>query len=340
MAPSDTEKVVLAVETSCDETSVAVMAGASVRSNSISSQLVHAGFGGVVPELASRAHLRLMEHVTNEALSRAGIGKEDISAVASTYGPGLAGALLVGLTFGKAVAFGLGAPFIGVNHLEGHLYSNFIGDPEPEHPFLCLIVSGGHTMLVLAKEPFHYEILGQTRDDAAGEAFDKTAKMLGLGYPGGPRIDALAREGNPSAIRFPRPYLEEGSLDFSFSGLKTAVLYFLRDRGLRESVDRSTTADIAASFQEAMVDVLTDKTMAAAEQYSVTRVCLAGGVSANSGLRDRMSRESKRRGMQLAFPPPEYCMDNAAMIGYVGWLRMRRGWFSGADLGVQPNLSL
>ncbi|MDH4069834.1 MAG: tRNA (adenosine(37)-N6)-threonylcarbamoyltransferase complex transferase subunit TsaD [Ignavibacteria bacterium] len=338
--------MILAIETSCDETSAAILSNGAVLSNVISSQMIHSQYGGVVPELASRAHLRALEAVTNAALRAAGIEKNEITGVAATSGPGLAGALLVGLMFGKGIACSLGVPFVGVNHLEGHLYSNSLGDAGPEHPFLCLIVSGGHTALVLVRQLFEYQVLGQTRDDAAGEAFDKVAKMLGLGYPGGPLIDKLAQEGNPEAVRFPRSFLEEGSLDFSFSGLKTAVLYHLRDRGLMypeeegASIDRGTMADVAASFQEAVVDVLSAKTIEAATRTGTDRITIAGGVSANSLLRSRMQSEAARKGMTLHYPRAEYCMDNAAMIGYVGWLRLKHDRASGLELGVEANLVL
>jgi len=336
----------LAIETSCDETSAAILKHGSVLSNVISSQDVHAIYGGVVPELASRAHMRFIVPVVQEALSRAGVAKTELSAVAATYGPGLAGSLLVGLSFAKSVAHGLGVPFIGVNHLEGHLYSNYLGGPPPEHPFLSLVVSGGHTMLVHVRSPLSHDVLGQTLDDAAGEAFDKVAKMLCLGYPGGPIIDQLAATGNPSAIPFPRSHLEEGSLDFSFSGLKTSVLYYLRGKGLAGPSERGghgnvhSVADIAASFQQAVVDVLVAKTMAAADRLGVTEVTIAGGVSANSALRRQMKTEGEKRGLTVKYPRGEYCMDNAAMVGYVGWLRMMTGDVSSLQLQVEPNLAL
>jgi N6-L-threonylcarbamoyladenine synthase len=327
---------ILAVETSCDETSAAVLRNGLVLSNVISSQEIHGTFGGVVPELASRAHMRLIIPVVDEALSRAGVARFDLSAISATYGPGLAGSLLVGLSFAKALAYGLGIPFLGVNHLEGHLYSNWLGGPPPDDPFLSLVVSGGHTMLVLVRGPFDYEVLGQTRDDAAGEAFDKVAKMLGLGYPGGPVIDRLAAAGNPSAIAFPRSQLEDGSLDFSFSGLKTSVLYYLRDKG--ESA--GAIPDIAASFQQAVVDVLVSKTIRAAERLGVSRITIAGGVSANTLLRRMMVSECQQRGLTVTYPHGEYCIDNAAMIGYVGWLQLLSGRVSDLRLNAEPNLVL
>jgi len=335
---------VLGIETSCDETSAAVVADGKVLSNIISSQLVHAKFGGVVPELASRAHMRMIIDVVDEALAKAGVSKEKLDGIAVTQGPGLVGSLLVGLSFAKALAYGLGIPFIGVNHMEGHLYSTFLEDPQPEYPFIALIVSGGHSMLVHVKQPFDQQLLGQTRDDAAGEAFDKVAKMLGLGYPGGPAIDKLAREGNPKAIDFPRSFLEEDSFDFSFSGIKTSVLYYLRKNNLLPLGNSKPTekamADICASFQASVVEVLVTKTVAAAEQYGVKTICLAGGVSANSLLRTEMKRESDRLGIALHFPRLEYCMDNGAMIALVGEMKLASGISSPFDLKAVANLPM
>jgi N6-L-threonylcarbamoyladenine synthase len=319
---------ILGIETSCDETSAAVVSGGTVRSNVVSSQLVHAPYGGVVPELASRAHQRLIIDVVKKALEGAATAKEDLNGIAATQGPGLVGALLVGLNFGKALAYALELPFVAVNHMEGHLYSNFLGPERPSFPFLCLIVSGGHTMLVLVEAPFRHTILGETRDDAAGEAFDKVAKMLGLGYPGGPVIEGLAREGNANAIDFPRAYLGRNSYDFSFSGVKTAVLYYLRNQGLAQPagrMERAPLADICASFQAAVLDVLVTKTINAARETGVRDLTIAGGVSANSELRGRMSRAAAQAGCRLIVPPLEYCMDNGAMIAYVGWMKLMRG---------------
>jgi N6-L-threonylcarbamoyladenine synthase len=337
---------VLGIETSCDETSAAVVTDGAVRANVISSQLVHSLYGGVVPELASRAHQRLIVQVTGDALARAGIGRSAVDAVAATYGPGLAGALLVGLNFSKALAFGLGVPFVGVNHMEGHLYSNFLEEEKPAYPFLALVVSGGHTLLVHVEAPFRHRLLGQTRDDAAGEAFDKVAKMLGLGYPGGPAIDRLGKEGDPRAIAFPRAMLEPGSLDFSFSGIKTSVLYHLRDRGVvpgapgAATLGDSAIADICASFQQAVVEVLVAKTMSAATRLGVRDITVAGGVSANSALRSSLGSEARGRGMRLFSPRLEYCMDNGAMIAYVGWMRRMAGARSPMDLSAVPSLEL
>jgi len=336
--------IVLGIETSCDETSAAVVTDGRVRSNIISSQLIHGKYGGVVPELASRAHIRLIVPVVEDALSKAGVRKHEISAVAVTQGPGLAGALIVGLSFAKALAYGLRIPLIGVNHLEGHLYSNFLTE-QPAFPFVSLIVSGGHSILVHVEAPFSHRVLGETRDDAAGEAFDKVGKMLGLGYPGGPLVDKLAAEGNPAAIPFPRSYLEEGTYDFSFSGIKTSVLYYLRSKGLtdtvsKEIIDRQHLADICASFQEAVVDVLVAKAISAALNTGVRDLTIAGGVSANSLLRKKMKEETDRHGIRLYYPPIEYCMDNGAMIAYAGWLRLKQGMSSPFTLKPVPNLPL
>jgi N6-L-threonylcarbamoyladenine synthase len=334
--------IVLGIETSCDETSAAVFDNGVVKSNIISSQLVHAKYGGVVPELASRAHQRLIIEVVGEALAKADVAKSQIEGVAATQGPGLVGALLVGLSFGKALAYGLKVPFIGVNHMEGHLYSNMLLEVKPSYPFLALIVSGGHTMLVLATGTFEHKLLGQTRDDAAGEAFDKVAKMLGLGYPGGPAIDRTARSGNPAAIKFPRSFLQEGSYDFSFSGVKTAVLYYLRD--MRKNNEAELTpqqlSDVCASFQMAVVEVLVEKTMNAARQYRVNDVTIGGGVSANTLLRAAMKERCLKEGRRFFHPPMEYCMDNAAMIAYVGWMKLRTGITSSMELPAIANLEL
>lgn len=340
---------ILGIETSCDETSAAVLCDGEVKSSIIASQSFHEKYGGVVPELASRAHMKLIVPVVNEALEKAGITKENLDGVAATHGPGLIGSILVGLNFAKALAYGRGIPFVGVNHMEGHLFSNFLTNSHslPEYPFICLIVSGGHTQLIYVRRPFDYRMLGQTRDDAAGEAFDKVAKMLGLGFPGGPKIDKLARTGDPSFVKFPRPYLDEGSFEFSFSGLKTAVLYYLRDHGLLDRsrigksigptqaseslIEPQLLADICASFQVAVVDVLVDKTIHAGEIYRVKDITVGGGVSANSELRRRMHEEGEKRGFRVHFPKMEYCIDNGAMIAYVGWIRIKAGLLAPMD---------
>jgi N6-L-threonylcarbamoyladenine synthase len=337
---------VLGIETSCDETAAAVLAEGAVKSNVISSQLIHGTYGGVVPELASRAHQRMIIEVVDAALRMGGIDKGELDGIAATQGPGLVGALLVGLNFAKAAAYGLKIPFIGVNHMEGHLYSNFLTEEKPSYPFLSLIVSGGHTMLVHVEAPLVHHLLGQTRDDAAGEAFDKVAKMLGLGYPGGPMIDTLAAEGNPRAINFPRSFLEEGNHDFSFSGVKTSVLYYLRNQRMLDTemhtapIHRQRLADICASFQAAVVDVLVTKTIAAARELGVTTVALAGGVSANSSLRRKLKAAAVENNLGVVYPPVEYCMDNGAMIAYVGWMKLRQGQCSTMEIPAVANLEL
>ncbi|MGH2663170.1 MAG: tRNA (adenosine(37)-N6)-threonylcarbamoyltransferase complex transferase subunit TsaD [Actinomycetota bacterium] len=331
---------VLGIETSCDETAVAVVDdGVDVRSNVLSSQHeIHGRFGGVVPELASRAHLERLNPVIDRALSEAGTGWPQIEAVAVTRGPGLVGALLVGLASAKAVALALDLPLIAVNHLEGHVYANFLEHGPPDPPYVCLIVSGGHTMLVHMPEEHRYEVLGQTVDDAAGEAFDKIARFLGLGFPGGPELDRLSRGGDPAAIAFPRAMAASGDFDFSLSGLKTAVIRRVRSE---QAEGRATPLpDLAASFQEAVVDVQVQKTMAAVEAKGVGTVLLGGGVVANSRLRERMAEETGRRGLRLLHPSPELCTDNAAMIASAGFFRLARGERSSFDVTAEPGLTL
>jgi N6-L-threonylcarbamoyladenine synthase len=338
--------VILGIETSCDETSAAVLDEGRIRSNIISSQLIHREYGGVVPELASRAHQRMIVPVVAEALSAAGTDKKNLDGIAVTYGPGLVGALLVGVNFGKALAFGLGIPFIGVNHMEAHIYANFIDEPKPQYPFLCLIVSGGHTQLVLVEEPLHHRLLGETLDDAAGEAYDKVAKMLGLGFPGGPAIDRLAEKGNPSFIQFPRSLIETENSDFSFSGVKTSVLYWLRDHNYStngsspKSPEPRLLADLCASFQASVIDVLVMKALQAARQFGIREIAVAGGVSANSELRRRMEQAACEHGLRVFIPKLEYCTDNGAMIAMVGWMRLKKGTRSDVDLTAVANLSL
>ncbi|MGI6491077.1 MAG: tRNA (adenosine(37)-N6)-threonylcarbamoyltransferase complex transferase subunit TsaD [Pelotomaculum sp.] len=332
--------IILALETSCDETSAAVVAdGTKVLSNIISSQIdVHRKFGGVVPEVASRKHLELINQVAAEALTAADMGFSDLSAVAVTYGPGLVGALLVGVAFAKAMAYGLDLPLIGVNHLEGHIYANFLSEPGLEFPILCLVVSGGHTDLVYIHRHGDCRVIGRTRDDAAGEAFDKVARVIGLGYPGGPLIDRLAKTGDPAAISLPRAYLEEGSLDFSFSGLKSAVINMLHRAEQRgEEVDK---ADLAASFQEAVVDVLVDKTFAAAKDLGVSTILLAGGVAANSRLRAAFAARAGQGDYRLVIPPPILCTDNAAMIACAAYYRFLKGAAAPLTLNAVPDLKL
>jgi N6-L-threonylcarbamoyladenine synthase len=332
---------ILGIETSCDETSAAVVRDGRLLANVTKSQLFHATYGGVVPELASRAHQRLIVPIVDEALKRAGVTKNELDAIAAVYGPGLIGAILVGLSFGKAMAMGLGVPFIGVNHMEAHIFSNLIEDPKPAFPFINLTVSGGHTQLVLVNKPFEYEVLGETKDDAAGEAFDKVAKMLGIGYPGGPMIDKFAASGNPRFVEFPRPYLEEGSFEFSFSGLKTSVLYYLRKIGFDpQQQNGQLVADLCASFQSSVVDVLVHKTVTAAEKYGVKDIAVAGGVAANTELRRRLGEIARERGYRLFIPKMEYCTDNGAMIAMVGYFKMLEGRTSDLALSAEPNLEL
>ena len=339
---------ILGIETSCDETSAAIVRDGRLLANVTATQLFHSQYGGVVPELASRAHQRRIIPVVEEALAKAVVSKKDLDGVAAVYGPGLVGAILVGLSFGKSMALGLGIPFIGVDHMEAHIFSNLIDDPKPEFPFLNLTVSGGHTQLVLVKGPFEHRVLGETKDDAAGEAFDKVAKMLGIGYPGGPLIDKYAGDGDPAFVTFPRPYLKEGSLEFSFSGLKTSVLYFLRKSGFKPFHDGGETtpaqkklrADLCASFQAAVVDVLVSKAISAAQVSGVKSITVSGGVSANSELRRRMVETAGRHGLTVFMPKFEYCTDNGAMVAMVGYTKMQSGQTSSLELTAEPNLSL
>ena len=328
---------ILGIESSCDETSAAVVTdGRIIESNVIASQVdLHRQYGGVVPEIASRQHVELVLPVVREALERASASLNDIDAVAVTAGPGLVGALLVGLSAAKALAWARELPLVAVNHLRGHIYANFLAKPNLDFPLLCLIVSGGHTDLVYLEGHDRLRLLGQTRDDAAGEAFDKVARVLGLSYPGGPQVDRLAQGGDPEAIAFPRSYLEEGSLDFSFSGLKTAVIHYQQGPGPHRPL-----ADVAASFQAAVAEVLVDKTMQAARQLAVRQVLLAGGVAANSALRRAMDREAARRGLEVTYPSLELCTDNAAMIAAAGYFLYQGGHRAGWDLNAQANLPL
>jgi N6-L-threonylcarbamoyladenine synthase len=331
---------VLGIETSCDETAVAVVQDdRTVLANLVASQTdLHAPFGGVVPEVASRAHVQALNPLMDQALERAGCRFADLDGVAVTVGPGLVGALLVGIAAAKAVALATGAELIGVNHLEGHIYANFIEHGPPEPPYVCLVVSGGHTMLVHMPEAHRYRVLGQTLDDAAGEAFDKIARFMGLGFPGGPALDRLAKEGDPGAIAFPRAMIDTGDYDFSLSGLKTAVLrHMKRESAAGRNVD---PADLAASFQEAIVDVQVSKTIAAAKEHDVKAVLLGGGVVANTRLRERMEKAGAEAGIGVLFPSLELCTDNAAMIAVAGASRMTRGERSPFDLAADPALEL
>ncbi len=331
---------ILAIESSCDETAAAVVKnGRMVLSNVISSQIaLHTLYGGVVPEIASRKHIEKINQVIEEALTEAGMELSQMDAIGVTYGPGLVGALLVGVAEAKAISYATGIPLVGVHHIEGHVSANYIEHPDLEPPFLCLIVSGGHTHLVIVKEYGEYEIIGRTHDDAAGEAYDKVARAIGLGYPGGPKIDKLAKEGNPVAIPFPRAHVEGCPYDFSFSGLKSAVLNYLHHaEQLGEEINR---ADVAASFQGAVVDVLVDRTLQAAKEYGIDKVALAGGVASNSALRAGMKEACEKAGKKLYFPSPVFCTDNAAMIGAAAYYEYKKGVRHGLDLNAVPNLKI
>ena len=331
---------ILAIESSCDETAAAVVHnGREVCSNIISSQIdLHKLYGGVVPEIASRKHIEKINQVIEEALKEAEVTLEDIDAVAVTYGPGLVGALLVGVAEAKAIAYARHLPLIGVHHIEGHISANYIEHPDLEPPFLCLVVSGGHTHLVCVRDYGTYEILGRTRDDAAGEAYDKVARAIGLGYPGGPKIDRLAKEGDPDAIPFPRAHIADAPFDFSFSGLKSAVLNYIN--GCQMKGETFRPADVAASFQKAVVDVLVEHSMRAAEEYGMGRFAIAGGVASNSVLRESMKNACEKRKLKFYHPSPVYCTDNAAMIGAAGYYEYLAGTRHGWDLNAVPNLKL
>jgi len=331
-------KFILGIETSCDETSAAVIKDNQVYANIISSQEIHEQFGGVVPELASRAHIRLIVSIVDRALHASGIKKHEIGGIAVTYGPGLVGALLVGLNFSKGLAMGLGIPFIGVNHMEGHIYGNILTNPGITFPHLSLVVSGGHTMLILMKKHLDYEIIGKTRDDAVGEAFDKGAKMLGLGYPGGPLIDQLAAAGDPEFHSFPRAYLKGKTYDFSYSGLKTAMLVYLQSRSAKSVAEN--ISHICSSYQQAAIEVLVKKTVRAALEYNVKSVGVVGGVAANSLLRWWLGEEIRRINKAFFLPEFSYCTDNAAMIARAGAQRLQAGEFSPQSLNAYPALRL
>lgn len=337
--------LILGIETSCDETAAAILKdGGEVISDILFSQSeIHGRYGGVVPELACRRHIEIIDNVVKSAIDSAGIKASEIDSVAVTQGPGLIGALLVGISFAKAFTYALGIPLIGVNHLEGHLLSIFLEKEEVEMPFVALIVSGGHTNLYYVKGIGDYKLLGHTMDDAAGEAFDKAAKMLGLEYPGGPVIDRLSKSGDPGHIRFPRAYLSKGSVDFSFSGLKTALLNYINSGGQEGSKRPDLVQripDIAASFQQAIVDVLVDKTILSAARYNVKDIVIAGGVAANKRLRDRMEMRGKDAGLKVHIPRQRYCTDNGAMIAIAGYHYFKKGEFSSLDMTPMANLPL
>ncbi|MGB9628822.1 MAG: tRNA (adenosine(37)-N6)-threonylcarbamoyltransferase complex transferase subunit TsaD [Thermodesulfobacteriota bacterium] len=334
---------ILAIETSCDDTSAAVVLnGRKILSNVVSSQVdVHQKYGGVVPELASRKHIEMIVPIVSEALNRAETTLKEIDGIAVTQGPGLVGSLLVGLSFAKSIAFATGIPFVGVNHLEAHLSAIFLEESKPKFPYIGLVVSGGHTALFRVDGFGNYKRLGQTRDDAAGEAFDKVAKLLGLGYPGGPMIDHLSRQGNPKTVRFPRASLGKESLDFSFSGLKTAVVNYIKNHPEpSEGYPQNFICDIVSSFQEAVIDVLIKKTFQAVRQQGIKKVVLSGGVAANQLLRERIKEEATDQKIRIYIPSPNFCTDNAAMVGVVGYEYLKRGIRSDLSLNAFSNLPL
>lgn len=337
---SEKDTLILAIESSCDETAASVVKnGRCVLSNIISSQIaIHTLYGGVVPEIASRKHIEKINQVVEAALKEADVTLDDIDAIGVTYGPGLVGALLVGVAEAKAIAYAKKKPLVGVHHIEGHVSANYIEHPDLEPPFLCEIISGGHTHLVIVKDYGSFEILGRTRDDAAGEAFDKVARAIGLGYPGGPKIDKLAKEGNPHAIDFPRAHMEDAPYDFSFSGVKSAVLNHLNK--CRMTGEPIVEADIAASFQQAVVDVLVDNAIRAAKDYHMDRLAIAGGVASNGALRAAMEAACEKGGIRFYRPSPIFCTDNAAMIGVAAYYEYQKGTRHGWDLNAVPNLKL
>ena len=332
--------LILAIESSCDETAAAVVKnGREVLSNVISSQIaLHTLYGGVVPEIASRKHMEQINQVVNQAVTEAGVTFEDITAIAVTYGPGLVGALLVGVSHAKALAYALNKPLVGVHHIEGHICANYIENPMLEPEFGCLVVSGGHTHLVNVKGYGEYEILGRTRDDAAGEAFDKVARAVGLGYPGGPKIDKLSKEGNPFAIDFPKAKISDSQYDFSFSGIKSAVLNYINNCEMKQQ--EWNRADLVASFQKAVVDVLVEHAIKSIKEYGFKRFAIAGGVASNSALREAMRKACEDNGVEFYHPSPILCTDNAAMIGSAGYYEYMAGHFAGLDLNAVPSLKL
>lgn len=330
----------LAIESSCDETAAAVVKnGKEVLSNVISSQIeLHKLYGGVVPEIASRKHIENINQVIDEAMEESGLSYDDIDAIAVTYGPGLVGALLVGVAQAKALSYALNKPLVGVNHIEGHISANYIENKDLKPPFLAMVISGGHTHLVMVEDYGKYSIIGKTRDDAAGETFDKVARAIGLGYPGGPKIDKLAMRGNSKAIEFPRAHIEGAPFDFSFSGVKSAVLNYINVAKMKD--EKICVEDIAASFQESVVDVIVSHTIMAAKEYNVKSVALAGGVAANSGIREGMRKACDENGINLYYPSIGLCTDNAAMIGAAGYYEYINGIRHGLDLNAIPNLKI
>lgn len=338
---SETKDVlILAIESSCDETAAAVVKnGREVLSNVISSQIeLHKLYGGVVPEIASRKHIEKINQVIEEALEEANVTLDDVDAIGVTYGPGLVGALLVGVAEAKAIAYAKRKPLIGVHHIEGHISANFIENKELEPPFICLVVSGGHTHLVCVKDYGEYEIIGRTRDDAAGEAFDKVARAIGLGYPGGPKIDKLSKEGNPDAITFPKAHINDAPYDFSFSGVKSAVLNYIN--GCQMKGETFNQADVAASFQKAVTEVLVENAMRAVDEYDMKKLAIAGGVASNSTLRQAMKDVCEKKEIEFYYPSPIFCTDNAAMIGVAAYYEYLKGTRHGWDLNAVPNLKL
>ena len=332
--------LILAIESSCDETAASVVKnGREVLSNVISSQIeLHKLYGGVVPEIASRKHIEKINQVIEEALSEANVTLDDIDAIGVTYGPGLVGALLVGVAEAKAIAYAKNLPLVGVHHIEGHISANYIENKELEPPFVCLVVSGGHTHLVCVKDYGKYEIIGRTRDDAAGEAFDKVARAIGLGYPGGPKIDKLSKEGNANAIVFPKAHIEDAPYDFSFSGVKSSVLNYIN--GCQMKGEEYSQADIAASFQKAVTDVLVENAMRAVKEFGLSKFTIAGGVASNSTLRTAMKEACEKNNVEFYHPSPIFCTDNAAMIGVAAYYEYMNGTRHGWDLNAVPNLKL
>ena len=330
----------LAIETSCDETAAAVVVdGKEIKSNIIYSQIeLHKLYGGVVPEIASRKHVEKINQVIRAAIDEAEVTCEDIDGIAVTYGPGLVGPLLVGVSAAKTLAFAKGKPIIGVHHIEGHIAANYIENDELKPPFMCMVASGGHSHLVYVKDYGEFEIVGRTRDDAAGEAFDKVARAIGLGYPGGPKIDNLAKEGDAKAINFPRAFMEDAPYDFSFSGLKSAVLNYLNSCEMKGI--EINEADVAASFQQAVIDVLTDNSVRAAKDYGCAKLALAGGVASNSSLRQSLIDRCKAEGIEFYYPSSVYCTDNAAMIGVAGYYEFIKGAKHDLNLNAVPNLKI
>lgn len=328
--------IVLGIETSCDETAASVCINGEIVSSIISSQQIHKQFGGVVPELASREHEYLLNTIVDESLSESGIALDKLDGISVTQGPGLAGTLLTGVCFAKGLSQGLSIPIIGINHLEAHIFANFIADPKLKFPFICLLVSGGHTQLWFIKDIGKYKLLGETLDDAAGEAFDKGARILKLGYPGGPAIEKLAKDGKTDAIKFPRGLSNDNSFNFSFSGLKTALLYYMD--GYSENESDISMNDIAASYQHAIIDVLGMKLHKAMDHYDIETCVIAGGVAANKKLRDHIKKLIGNK--RILYPDIELCTDNAAMVAYIGELKLKNKNYSDIDFGIKPNLKI